>query len=246
MLHPFFLLFTAENTVTPLFRSSVLLPLLALLVGACSDEFLEQPVEPSQPQAEEATLGEPSGEEIVGEEATLGELSDIAIKSGRRRSGCRRGAASCPKPAPYNPSAVNYPNAPDYHIWHSREGLCVGQSVPVPSRVGGPGGSLVMQNDGNLVMYRAGVAVWATETGGKRVGGQLGQCVVMQIDGNLVMYTAGGKPVWHTGTHNYLQAVALFSYDTRPGWPCKRRGRWPGMLVVVQDATTRYDSRCAQ
>lgn len=53
---------------------------------------------------------------------------------------------------------------------------------------------LLYQQDGNLVLYRAGVPVWATGTQG-RPG-----FVAMQGDGNLVVYNSDGKPVWASGT----------------------------------------------
>lgn len=56
---------------------------------------------------------------------------------------------------------------------------------------------LVLQGDGNLVLYRAhfGQALWASNTMGKGVNR-----VVMQPDGNLVAYSAAGVPEWATGT----------------------------------------------
>jgi hypothetical protein len=53
----------------------------------------------------------------------------------------------------------------------------------------------VMQVDGNLVLYGAGLAVWATGTNGRR-----GAYLAMQSDGNLVLYT-GATAVWATGTN---------------------------------------------
>ncbi|ROP41148.1 S8 family serine peptidase [Saccharothrix texasensis] len=57
--------------------------------------------------------------------------------------------------------------------------------------------TLVMQGDGNLVLYTAaGQALWHTNTHGTGAA-----YVVLQLDGNLVIYTAAGQPVWHTNTH---------------------------------------------
>jgi len=50
---------------------------------------------------------------------------------------------------------------------------------------------LVMQNDGNLVLYGPNGPVWASNTSGNR-----GAYLVLQDDGNLVIY----KAVWSTGT----------------------------------------------
>ncbi|MEP7192267.1 MAG: hypothetical protein ABI903_05325, partial [Actinomycetota bacterium] len=53
---------------------------------------------------------------------------------------------------------------------------------------------LIMQGDGNLVVYRSGgVAVWSSSTSGANT-------VIMQGDGNLVIYRSGGVAVWSSGT----------------------------------------------
>jgi len=58
--------------------------------------------------------------------------------------------------------------------------------------------TLVMQTDGNLVLYWNGVgALWATNTVGSGA-----VTAVIQSDGNFVVYTAGGTPVWNSGTFN--------------------------------------------
>lgn len=53
---------------------------------------------------------------------------------------------------------------------------------------------LIMQGDGNLVIYAYGLAVWSSGTRGS------GLWAVMQSDGNFVIYTKAGKAVWNTGT----------------------------------------------
>ena len=60
----------------------------------------------------------------------------------------------------------------------------------------GDGGSvLVMQGDGNLVLYVGGSPVWASGTHGNP-----GASAVMQGDGNLVIYGNGGA-IWASNTH---------------------------------------------
>lgn len=54
---------------------------------------------------------------------------------------------------------------------------------------------LVMQNDGNLVLYDATSALWASNTGGTAASR-----VMMQHDGNLVVYDDHGGVYWHSGT----------------------------------------------
>ena len=56
---------------------------------------------------------------------------------------------------------------------------------------GNAGAYLVMQGDGNAVVYRAGRALWHTHT-----AGNAGARLVMQSDANLVVYRAGGSAAW--------------------------------------------------
>lgn len=62
--------------------------------------------------------------------------------------------------------------------------------------------SLILQPDGNLVLYNGTAAVWATATNGKG-GSQL----TLQSDGNLVLYDQNYNSIWATGTNG-----------TSPGW----------------------------
>jgi hypothetical protein len=56
--------------------------------------------------------------------------------------------------------------------------------------------TLVMQSDGNLVLYSAdGTPLWTSGT-----GGQPGSYALMQNDGNFVVYNAGNVPLWWSGT----------------------------------------------
>lgn len=54
---------------------------------------------------------------------------------------------------------------------------------------------LVLQPDGNLVLYSPTHALWATGTDGKSVA-----FLAMQSDGNLVLYGQNGSPLWYSGT----------------------------------------------
>jgi hypothetical protein len=56
--------------------------------------------------------------------------------------------------------------------------------------------ALVMQGDGNLVLYGPSGALWHTGTHGNP-----GASAWLQDDGNLVVYSATGTPLWHAGTH---------------------------------------------
>lgn len=54
---------------------------------------------------------------------------------------------------------------------------------------------VVMQSDGNLVLYQSSGAVWATGTNGNS-----GSWAVMQNDGNLVVRRPGGTAIWASNT----------------------------------------------
>jgi hypothetical protein len=56
---------------------------------------------------------------------------------------------------------------------------------------------VIMQTDGNLVIYVSGTAIWASGTAGTGSANYL----AMQDDGNLVIYTSAGKAVWASGTY---------------------------------------------
>lgn len=74
-----------------------------------------------------------------------------------------------------------------------------GTSIPIGTilkpghHLDSPGGRLILQADGNLVLYRPdGHAVWSTDPA-------RGQEVRFQADGNLVMYR-DGQAVWQSNT----------------------------------------------
>lgn len=69
--------------------------------------------------------------------------------------------------------------------------------------------SLVMQGDGNLVLYRNGAgALWATGTNGKQVS-----FAIMQGDGNFVVYAPGGTPLWDADTNGNPGSVLILQDD---------------------------------
>lgn len=54
---------------------------------------------------------------------------------------------------------------------------------------------LLLQTDGNLVLYYQGAAIWNTGTYGESV-----EYLAMQGDGNLVLYNTAGAAIWNSGT----------------------------------------------
>lgn len=68
---------------------------------------------------------------------------------------------------------------------------------------------LVMQGDGNLVLYRTGGrALWASNTSGNP-----GALCVMQKDGNLVVYSTSVRALWASNTSGHPGAVAVLQDD---------------------------------
>ena len=86
-----------------------------------------------------------------------------------------------------------------------------GQSLPVNGTLTSADGRfvLIMQGDGNLVMYRqGGAARWASATDGRRFGR-----LDMQTDGNFVLYDPAGVPLWATGTDGHPGAFLVMQDD---------------------------------
>ncbi|MGW2045834.1 protein kinase domain-containing protein [Streptomyces sp. NPDC001858] len=80
--------------------------------------------------------------------------------------------------------------------------LATGASVAAGDR------SLIMQKDGNLVIYdQDHKPRWAAMTGGD------GNSARFQTDGNLVVHNSAGQPVWASRTHGHPGAVLVFQAD---------------------------------
>jgi hypothetical protein len=116
--------------------------------------------------------------------------------------------------------------------------------------------SLVMQGDGNLVLYRAddGRALWASNTAGRPVAyavmqgndgnfvaydanqhpywashtnGHPGAWVVLQDDGNLVVYDVNGLPLWASNTVQYFGPTFVPAFKPSTNAPLFGNGPWP-------------------
>ena len=93
---------------------------------------------------------------------------------------------------------------------------------------------LLMQSDGNLVLYRTdtGAALWHTGTFGKPV-----THAIMQTDGNLVLYNSDRSVAyWHAGTFGHpgaslqLADTGNLSIRTQTGvllWQTNTAQNWP-------------------
>jgi len=78
---------------------------------------------------------------------------------------------------------------------------------------------LVMQSDGNLVLYLAGWPLWDAGT-----HGHPGAWMALQDDGNLVVYSSGDVPLWSTETHGHPGAHLAVQDD---GNMVIYDGSWP-------------------
>jgi hypothetical protein len=82
---------------------------------------------------------------------------------------------------------------------------------------------LIMQTDGNLVLYKNGTqAIWASNTSGRPY---ITKCV-MQGDGNLVLYNDFNTAYWNSGTWQYAGAYATIQND--------------GNFVIYQNGVARW------
>jgi hypothetical protein len=103
--------------------------------------------------------------------------------------------------------------------------LTPGQALQVNESLVSPNGrfSLVLQQDGNLVLYEQEAGpVWASATDGREVS-----TATMQEDGNLVLYVPTGEPVWASDTNGNSGAslvlqddgnLVIYGADGTPVW----------------------------
>jgi hypothetical protein len=111
-------------------------------------------------------------------------------------------------------------NLTTQRYWHADEALggtsptssstlTGGQRLTAGQQLVSPNGSyrLVMQGDGNVVVYGPTGAIWNS---GTRVAGT---SLTMQSDGNLVAYGPDGRPVWNSGTFGNTGARVVMQDD---------------------------------
>jgi cell wall-associated NlpC family hydrolase len=97
---------------------------------------------------------------------------------------------------------VDVTPAPTPSTLHSGESLSPGSALASPNHQY----ELIMQGDGNLVLYHNGVATWST--GGQGAGSSL----TMQSDGDLVVYN-GGSATWNSNTSGFPSAELTLQDD---------------------------------
>lgn len=115
--------------------------------------------------------------------------------------------------------------------------------------VGDDSERLVLQDDGNLVIYTtAGVPVWASGTSSSEP-----VRLVLQDDANLVLYTASGRPLWATGDVADRMLAYTFTESGLVGPTVLRVGhyllsadrryrlvmQWDGNVVLYDDRAGR-------
>lgn len=86
----------------------------------------------------------------------------------------------------HNPDHLAYVN-----IGFSSTNLYPGQRIETPNR----SYKMILQPDGNLVLYSPNRAIWATGTDGRQVS-----YLALQPDGNLVLYDINSQPLWNSQT----------------------------------------------
>lgn len=88
---------------------------------------------------------------------------------------------------------------------------------------------LIIQPDGNLVLYNNSAPIWHANTVGSAA-----PTLVMQSDGNLVLYAQGSVPVWNsrtvTGLYSMLRLqddgnLVMYANGNNPKWSTGTSGR---------------------
>ena len=108
--------------------------------------------------------------------------------------------------------------------------LTGGQSLSAGQSITSANGryTLIMQGDGNLVLYASNSPLWSSGTNGNS-----GAYAVMQTDGNFVIYGPGGPAIWASGTWGDYNAEIRMQCD--------------GNLVIYTPSNVPvWDSRTAQ
>lgn len=119
----------------------------------------------------------------------------------------------------------------DSSIYIGQDNLAVNQALYAQQYLKSADGrySLIMQSDGNLVVYAPGYhAIWHSHTSGNS-----GAYLVSQGDGNLVIYSQDNRPLWWSGVRSQPKSLVvqadgnLVQYSTSgyPLWYSGTQGR---------------------
>lgn len=99
--------------------------------------------------------------------------------------------------------------------------------------------ALVMQTDGNLVLYGLGFrALWSTQTPGSS-GAFLG----LQNDGNVVLYSSSQVPLWNTQTSGSLSRLVLQNDGNLVAYSTSDAVMWAS-YTVSQHNISQFASDC--
>jgi hypothetical protein len=105
----------------------------------------------------------------------------------------------------WNAGTTNTPNFLDVTTSILPRGdMYVGQSLETVDR----NYRFVLQGDGNVVLYKQGIPLWATGTDGKPA-----TRLSMQSDGNLVLYDTSQNPLWYSRTAGRGNSRLLMQTD---------------------------------
>ncbi len=75
-----------------------------------------------------------------------------------------------------------------------------GTALWASNTVGKNAAEVILQSDGNLVVYdTSGAVIWSSGTGGNS-----GSVIHLQNDGNLVLYSSSNSALWATGTFGHV------------------------------------------
>lgn len=105
-------------------------------------------------------------------------------------------------PAPINPQVVEMMTTMKTilsHIPSIDNMFKKGQKIEEENPIFSPNkeSKLILQRDGNLVLYGKDRVLWASNTDNK---GESPRFLIIQNDGNVVLYDKHNKPFWHTNT----------------------------------------------
>jgi hypothetical protein len=130
-----------------------------------------------------------------------------------------------------NSTGLNYYTVVHFSTSGTSSTLGANQALTAGQSITSSNGNykLVMQSDGNLVLYSINRALWASNTAGKPA-----TKVVMQGDGNLVIYDAQNKAYWASGTAGKgtstlaMQSdgnLVIYDNNNRPTWASNTSGQ---------------------